>query len=108
MTTATPSPALAAGVRLGALGYDALDWSARLARAAEQRAVRRDPVTNEVAPLVLIAVIAVAGALALVAVIGALAAWVYYCQAYFGRSYWPAVSWPGQSGGLFYLACKRV
>ncbi|MCS0500203.1 hypothetical protein [Protaetiibacter mangrovi] len=104
MTTLTPSPVLATGVRIDTL------VRAAAGRASGALAARADrpAVTNEVAPLILVAVIAVAAALALIAIIGAVATWIYYCQAYFGPNFWPAVSWPGQSGGLFYLACKRV
>ncbi|MFT4284879.1 MAG: hypothetical protein QM598_08615 [Protaetiibacter sp.] len=108
MTVLSPSPALRAGIRLDLAARSATD---RVATALADRAARpRRPrtTTNEVAPLVLIAVIAVAAAIALIALIGAAAAWLYYCQAYFGRNYWPAVNWPSQNGGLFYLACKRV
>ncbi|MBN9139674.1 MAG: hypothetical protein J0H23_02495 [Micrococcales bacterium] len=107
MTVLSPSPALRAGIRLDLAARSAAD---RVATALGDRLARprRGSVTNEVAPLILIAVIAVAGALALVALIGAVAAWVFYCQSRFGGNYWPAVNWPSQSGGLFYLACKRV
>lgn len=108
MSILTASPVLATGVRAESVLRGAAE---QLADALSTRATRirhAHPVTNEVAPLVLIAVIAVAAAVALIVVIGAAAAWVYYCQAYFGRNYWPAVHWPGQNGGLFYLACRRV
>ncbi|MGN6272406.1 MAG: hypothetical protein ACTHMQ_04880 [Protaetiibacter sp.] len=108
MSILTASPVLATGVRAESMLRGTAE---QLADAISTRAARiRHPhtVTNEVAPLILIAVIAVAAALALIVVIGAAAAWVYYCQAYFGSRYWPAVHWPGQNGGLFYLACQRV
>jgi hypothetical protein len=108
MSILTASPVLATGVRADALLRGAADRAAGALAARATRTRERLTVTNEVAPLILIAVIAVAGALALIAIIGAAAAWIYYCQAYFGRSYWPAVGWPGQNGGMFYLACKRV
>jgi hypothetical protein len=104
MSTITPSPALAAGVRIDALARVAAE---RIGDALAARATR-PAITNEVAPLILVAVIAVAAAAALIALIGAVATWIYFCQVNFGRDYWPAVNWPGQSGGLFYLACKRV
>jgi len=113
MSILTASPVLVRGVLATGVRADGL-----LRGAAEQfvdtlsngaaRIRERRTVTNEVAPLILIAIIAVAAALALIVVIGAAAAWLYYCQAYFGRNYWPAVHWPSQNGGLFYLACKRV
>lgn len=113
MSILTASPVLATGVLTAGVRADGLLRGAaeQLAAALGDRATRireRGTVTNEVAPLILIAVIAVAAALALIVIIGAAAAWLYYCQSYFGRNYWPAVNWPGQNGGLFYLACRRV
>lgn len=107
MTVITPSPALRAGTRMELAARAVAD---RLAVSAVRVAARRRAltVTNEVAPLVLIAVISVAAAVALIALIGAAAAWLYYCQVSFGRNFWPAVNWPSQNGGLFYLACVRI
>ncbi len=111
MSILTATPVLATGVRADGLLRGAAEQVAgalttRATRIAQLR--ERHTVTNEIAPLILIAVIAVAAALALTVIIGAAAAWVYYCQAYFGPRYWPAVHWPGQNGGLVYLACRRV
>ena len=67
MTIITATPVLAPGVRAGSLLRGAAE---RLGGALTQRATRardRLTVTNEVAPLILIAVIAVAAALALIA-----------------------------------------
>lgn len=107
MTVITPSPALRAGIRMEIAARAVADrLTASAARATTRR--RELAVTNEVAPLVLVAVISVAAAVALIALIGAAAAWLYYCQVSFGRNFWPAVNWPSQNGGLFYLACVRI
>ena len=93
MSILTATPVLATGVRADGLLRGAAEQFAgalttRATRIAQLR--ERHTVTNEIAPLILIAVIAVAAALALTVIIGAAAAWVYYCQAYFGPRYWPA------------------
>jgi len=111
MSILTATPVLATGVRADGLLRGAAEQFAgalttRATRIAQLR--ERHTVTNEIAPLILIAVIAVAAAVALVAVIGAAAAWLFYCQTTFGSNFWPAVHWPSMSGGLFYLACIRV
>ncbi|PZQ90760.1 MAG: hypothetical protein DI534_06085 [Leifsonia xyli] len=111
MTILAPTTALGAAVHVELLARTAFERLADTLAApgrAMQRARADARVRNEIAPLILIAVIAVAAALALVALIGAAAAWLFYCQSQFGRNYWPAVNWPGQKGGLFYLACARV
>jgi len=108
MTVLTTSPVLRTGVRLELAARAAAHRVASALAARAATAARPATVTNEAAPLVLIAVIEVAAALALVAVIGAAAAWIYYCQTYFGRNYWPAVHWPNQSNGWFQLACRRA
>ena len=113
MSILTASPVLATGVLATGVRAESLvrGTAEQLADALSTRAARiRHPhtVTNEVAPLILIAVIAVAGARARSVRLGAAGAGRYDCQAYFGRNYWPAVHWPSQNGGLFYLACKRV
>ena len=108
MSILTASPVLATGVRADRLLRGATEQLAGVVAARATQLRERRTVTNEVAPLILVAVIAVAAAVALIAVIGAAAAWLFYCQTTFGRNFWPAVHWPSMSGGLFYLACIRV
>ncbi len=108
MSILTATPVLATGVRADSLLRGATEQFADALAARAVRTRERLTVTNEIAPLILVAVIAVAAALALVVLIGAAAAWLYYCQSHFGSRYWPAVHWPSQNGGLFYLACQRV
>ncbi|QNO38061.1 hypothetical protein H4J02_03255 [Protaetiibacter sp. SSC-01] len=106
MTVLTLTPAVRAGVRLDLAARSAAH---RVTSVLTARAERTGPdITNEVAPLILIAVIAVAAAVALIAVVGAAAAWIIYCHSYFGPNWWPAVHWPTQSNGWFQLACRRA
>jgi hypothetical protein len=60
---------------------------------------------NPVAPLVFILVIAVVAFIALAVVVGALAAYIYFCQAHGGR--WPGFGVPGSSGGYYSLRCIK-
>lgn len=61
-------------------------------------------VTNNPAPLVLFAVIAVAAAVVAIAVMGLAAAWLMYCTANWPGS-WPAVGIPTQKNGFYYFGC---
>lgn len=61
-------------------------------------------VTNNPAPLVLFAVIAVAAAVVAIAVMGLAAAWLMYCTANWPGS-WPAVGVPTQKNGFYYFGC---
>ncbi len=69
-------------------------------------AARMSPraVTNNPAPLVLFAVIAVAAAVVAIAVMGLAAAWLMYCTANWPGS-WPAVGVPTQKNGFYYFGC---
>ena len=71
--------------------------------AAADRMTRR-AVTNNPAPLLLFAVIAVAAAVVAIAVMGLAAAWLMYCTANWPGS-WPAVGVPTNKNGFYYFGC---
>lgn len=56
-------------------------------------------------PVIVIVVVAVAAFLALALVIGAIAAYIWYCQA--NGLGWPGLAVPGASGGVYKLACFK-
>ncbi len=60
---------------------------------------------NPVLPVVFVVVVAVAAFVALAVIIGAIAAYIYYCQTHGGR--WPGLQVPGKNGGVFKLGCFR-
>jgi hypothetical protein len=61
--------------------------------------------TNPIAPLIFIVVIAVIAFIALALVIGAIAAYIYFCQSHGGL--WPGLGVPGSSGGYYSLRCIK-
>jgi hypothetical protein len=56
-------------------------------------------------PAIVIIVVAVAAFLALALVIGAIAAYIWYCQS--NGLGWPGLAVPGPQGGVYKLACFR-
>lgn len=58
-----------------------------------------------VAPAIVIIVVAVAAFVALAVVIGAIAAYIWYCQS--NGLGWPGLAVPGPSGGVYRLGCFR-
>ncbi len=75
-------------------------------RPAQGVARGLDRVTvNPILPVVFIIAVAVAVFVALAVLIGALAAYIYYCQSHGGR--WPGLGVPGSSGGVYKLGCYK-
>lgn len=61
--------------------------------------------SNRIAPLVVILLVSVVAFLALAVVIGAIGAYIWYCQSIGG--YWPGFSVPEASGGVYRLGCFK-
>lgn len=58
---------------------------------------------NGAPPIAFIVVVAVAAFLALALVIGAIAAYIYYCQKHHGK--WPGLAVPTPTNGYYRLGC---
>ena len=61
--------------------------------------------SNQVIPVIVIVIVAVVAFLALALVIGAIAAYIWYCQSH--HLGWPGFTVPGPSGGVYRLGCWK-
>ena len=62
--------------------------------------------TNQIAPAIVIVVVAVAAFLALALIIGAIATYIWYCQNHAGGK-WPGLAVPTPKNGFYALTCVK-
>lgn len=74
-------------------------------RARMARGVPDDLRVSPAIPVVVFVVVAIAAFVALALVMGAIAAYIWYCQA--NGLGWPGLQVPGPSGGVYKLACFK-
>lgn len=81
---------------------------AALTASARTRLARRVPGdirVTPVVPVIVFIIVAIAAFVALALVIGAIAAYIWFCQSH-GLG-WPGLQVPGPQGGVYKLACFK-
>lgn len=76
-----------------------------MVRQRVARSIEAELRVTPIAPAIVIIVVAVAAFLALAVVIGAIAAYIWFCQS--NGLGWPGLAVPGPKGGVYRLGCFK-